>query len=222
MGRLSKRVYAAALELLFDSRFVLSDEASEEIANLLVSPMTERKKVVKPQTLKCPWPKGALLAYRIASNVACKDSRFWNQYVLLRIIDIKKWPLSSIAPCLLCDESMYVALYNWVGETLPEASLIANLEFTPISFRKPILARLSTDTDCSFKSSEFIYGLDWGSKKNTKAIFTGIHDYFDTNMFPDLGDQKTKIPPMIGCVGFDSVLIKRLEQLFPQHDLESI
>lgn len=216
MGRLSEKVHATAREYLSAPHTVISHEAAEEIANLLVSPMLERKRVMKPHAIKCPWAKGSLLAYQIASNREMRDSRFWNRYVLLRIFDIKQWPLSSICPHLLYDESMYVVLYNWVGDTIPDPTVIENLKLTPIAFRKPIFSQLQISANLGEEYPEYVFALDWGNLKRAETIFTGIQDDCDAEKFSNSRDWGTKIPPMIGCAGFDTILIKRLEQLFPE------
>lgn len=231
LGRLSEDVRSMARENLVDSQCKLSPGEIGEITKLLSSPMPKRSRITKLRMIKCPWPKGSLLAYRIATNKANSGSRFWNQYVLLRIVDIRKWPISSVMPHLLYDESMYVALYNWVGTSIPDSAVVQNLEITPISFQKQIFAQLPHEADLPIlersitemgvkitaihsESPEYIYALDWGSKKNATTIFTRIYDNLDNRTFVELPNPSTKIPPMIGCVGFDTVLIKRLEQNF--------
>lgn len=232
LGRLSSRVFCMAKKWIDYPQLGLSAETRYAVNELLNSPMPVREKIARMRTIKCPWKKGALLAYRISTCTDKKASRFWGKYVLLRIIEIKRWPISSILPDVLYDESMYVALYNWVGEDIPNADIASDLEFTYISIRQPLIPQFSDDPlsklylsstsnarhniilDAAY--THYVYALSWGSKKSAAAFLTQISDGTQDSCAFDEDKQNVGIPPLIGPGGFDIVLIKRLEQLFPE------
>ena len=234
MGRMTPRTCSTAKRWLGDPSIAIPSEVVVAASEILDSPMHSKKEPIKPRTIKCPWKKGALLAYKISTYDKRKTSPFWNKYVLLRIIDIKKWPLSAIKPDIYFDESMYVALYNWVGDSIPTVNEIENLQYIPISYDKPISMHLYDQSHLNYlniiskniskrivtggEHAHYIYALDWGNRKRTSAVFTLIDDNYGNRDVPswyDLEDPNMRIPPLIGISGFDVVLIKRLEQLFP-------
>jgi hypothetical protein len=237
MGRMSQQIYRAAKQWINSPTLGIPGEALRAVANVLDCPMPGRKKLVKPRTIKCPWRKGTLLAYKISTCLQKRTSRFWNKYVLLRVVDIKEWPVSAIKPDLLFDESMYIAMYNWVGDSVPPASILENLEYTPISVSKPMLSQLlgskhldclksivgSTlqDTELDVEYSHYVYALDWGNRKTASAVFTEIHDDSKGGTIFDIGSQTVRIPPLTGIPGFDITVIKRLGQLFPEDSEET-
>lgn len=236
MGRLSQTTYATASQWLRNPAIDLPCDAIAAVMDVLDSPMPDRQEPLKPRVIKCPWQKGTLLAYRISTYDAKRTNRFWNKYILLRVVEIKKWPLSAIKPDIYCDESMYVSLYHWVGDSIPAANVIENLKFTPIAIDKPMgmqlpvrghqdyfssfvdRDRLNVDFDAEY--SHYVYALDWGNKKKASAIFTEISSGGDAVMSCNFPARQMEIPPLIGPAGFDIVLIKRLEQLFPEENFK--
>lgn len=230
-GRLSARTSAMAKRWIEDSRLALSAERVSALNEVLNSPMPDRKKVSRVRTIKCPWREGALLAYKIATRADKAENRFWGKYVLLRVIEIKRWPVSSILPDLLYDESMYVALYNWVGDELPNADIISDLEFTHIEVEPPLIPQfhdsplydlyLAATVNASDKImldatyTHYLYDLSWGSKKEAAGYLTQISDGSQDVFHFDRQKQKARIPPICGPGAFDIVLMKRLEELFP-------
>lgn len=232
LGRLSSRVFSMAKRWIEDPKLGLSSEMMCAVNERLNTPMPVCKKVARMRTIKCPWKKGALLAYKISTCTDEQKSRFWGKYVLLRVIEIKRWPISSIMPDLLYDESMYVALYDWVGEEIPNADIVSDLEFTHISVQQPLIPQFSNNTLSSFYLSattnarhnimldttykHYVYALSWGNKKNAAEFLTLISDGTQDSYFFDQDKHKVCIPPLIGPAGFDITLIKRLEQLFPK------
>ena len=232
LGRLSSRVFSMAKRWIEDPRLGLSSDTMCAVNKFLNSPMPVCKKIARMRTIKCPWKKGALLAYKISTCADKIASRFWGKYVLLRVIEIKRWPISSIVPDVLYDESMHVALYNWVGEEIPNADIVSDLKFTHISVRQPLIPQFSNNTLSNLYLSttenarhniildaaytHYIYALSWGSKKSAAAFLTQISDGTQDSCALDVDKQNVGIPPLIGPGGFDIVLIKRLEQLFPE------
>lgn len=106
----------------------------EGLRRTLLSPMPAKKKIRKPTIHRCPWKVGSLLAYRI---VNCRDKLemdpYYGKYVLLRVLQIDKEPVSRIVPEECFDESyMLVALYRWVGDAIPDPKIVDGLDYVPI------------------------------------------------------------------------------------------
>ena len=230
-GRLSARTFAMAKRWIEDPQLALSAERVSALNEVLNSPMPDRKKVSRVRTRKCPWREGALLAYRIVTCADEAENRFWGKYVLLRVIEIKRWPVSSILPDLLYNESMYVALYNWVGDEIPNSDIVSDLEFTHIEVDPPLIPQfrdspfydlyLAATANASDKImldetyTHYLYILSWGSKKEAAGYLTEISDGTQDVFHFDRQKQKARIPPICGPGAFDIVLMKRLEELFP-------
>lgn len=232
MGRLSAHVHAMAKQWIIAPELAVSLEEACAINALLNSPMPERKTVPRIRPIKCPWEKGSLLAYQITTCEKKSNSRFWGKYVLLRVVEIKRWPLSNVLPDLVCDESMYVALYNWVGNEVPKTDITGDLEFTHISILKPLLPQFPnmsleklynsvvSNGRCNMRLNtaytNYVYALDWGNKKTVSEVFSKISENVGCAEAFHMDQQEKRIPPMAGTSGFDIVLIKRLEELFPE------
>lgn len=152
-GRLSDLVKKKALEWLerggdlkrFDTPLHRGNipkrkKALDDLREKLLSPMPPRKKVRKPTVHHCPWQVGSLLAYRIATNEEYLNGNpYYNKYVLLRVLQIDKYPLSQLMPSECYDDIMHIGLYGWVGDKIPDPKIVNRLEFIPIKdyFREP-------------------------------------------------------------------------------------
>lgn len=234
MGRLSAYVHAMAKQWINAPELSISPEEACAINALLDSPMPERKIVPRIRSIKCPWEKGSLLAYRITTCEKKSNNRFWRKYVLLRVVEIKRWPLSNVLPDLVYDESMYVALYNWVGNEVPQTDITRDLEFTHISILKPLLPQFPNTSlenlynsvvsngSCNMRLNtsytNYVYALDWENKKTVSKVFSKISENEGCAEAFFMDQQEKRIPPMTGTSGFDIVLIKRLEELFPEQE----
>ncbi len=100
---------------------------------MILSPMPERKKVKKPSVRHCPWREGSLLAYRIINNEKCANSPCFNKYVLLRVVKIYQLPISNYFESEYYNEQMIIALYNWMGSSIPDPDIVKGLRYIPIS-----------------------------------------------------------------------------------------
>lgn len=240
-GRLSNTVKKKAFFWLTQLESVITEESVAEIKKCLLAPMPPVKRISKPKwTAKCPWPVGSLLAYRIISTdySMVVDGPFWNKYVLLRIVMIKRTPVSRLSPETEWGESMIVGLYDWVGDSIPDPAIVAQLEFTPISVRpsaipKNVLHYLSeeikqyVDTNDNKSISinlnagrvETCVCLDWrcakGIDQNEVFTYLGSDPTFEvgaSNFF------KTDITQysISHSIPFDVTLAKRLNQLTKQ------
>lgn len=85
------------------------------------------KKVSKLVLTKANWEVGDILLYQI-KNEKLKDSKWYNKYILLRVIGITKTNIGSL-PLQYSHEQNIVGIYNWVGNIAPNLSIINKLKF---------------------------------------------------------------------------------------------
>lgn len=231
LGRLSETVYQTVITCLENPPESLTAPMIQEIKNTISSSQPETKKIRLAKVTHCPWPVGSLLAYKIATNNICAKSQYWNKYVLLRVVSIKKRPVSYLAPSVRYNESMVVALYPWFGETVPPSSVVEGIEITPISIRKALLSHdilqhilAKTNKNPSFPEelidnltspqSEYFYLLDWesSSKADGKIVFIDCNPDFKIPSSIVFADMDNLV--LAGYNAFDICLVKRMESLF--------
>lgn len=237
-GRLTQTAKENARKWAVFSGNDISPFACQSLLHTLDMPMPPPKKVRPPAYVsRCPWPVGSLLAYRIISSdhPHVTQSPFYGKYVLLRIIKIKRIPITKLAPNAGWDERMLVGLYNWLGDSIPQPDIIQNLEFTAISVQAPSLdvsafrgvqvSHLSTEMKDQLQQIlaatttqriETCCDLDWNCLKGVDRndVFTYLaHDSsYEHELSPFF---KTKITDYSMChsIPFDAVLVNRLYQL---------
>lgn len=116
----------------YQKRAAVMDDLKEK----LLSEQPARKKVKKATVHNCPWREGYLLAYKA---VSCPPENYLrNKYLLLRVVEIQRSPVSKIEPDSCYDERMIVAVYGWVGDYIPDADIVKNLEFVPTHINTPL------------------------------------------------------------------------------------
>ena len=236
-GRLTQNAASNAQKWAMHPLSSISKTARETLLHTLDAPLPPKKKVRLPTYIShCPWPVGSLLAYRIISSdhPHVTDSPFYRKYVLLRIIQIKKHPVTQLAPDDAWDERMLVGLYNWIGDSIPDPRIADHLQFTPISVEKPMLPtsvyRRTPSNQSPVESTQLrqllerttrprierCCDLDWKCTKGTKTedVFT----YLDYN--PIFAQEvnpffQTDICDYAMCHSrpFDAVLVNRFTQL---------
>lgn len=215
----------------------VSRTALDNLLNTLDIPMPSQKKVRLPSYIShCPWPVGALLAYRIISSKHphVTNSMFYGKYVLLRIIEIKKNPVTRLAPDDAWDERMLVGLYNWIGDTIPDPDIVDNLQFTAVSVQEPMLQTVPHQNTPMMQSAanipmlhqvlqkitqpriETCCDLDWKCVKGIKQedVFTylGCDPSFVHKESPFFQTGLTDYA-MCHSLPFDAVLVNRFTQL---------
>lgn len=236
LGRLSNTAAERMKIYLKNADTWLSLNTIAYLNNMLQSSMPEKKKIAKPHVRHCPWQAGSLLAYRICSNHRLEDNRFWMKYVLLRVIRTVRIPITALAPEEYYNELMLVGLYKWVGDTIPNTTDLAQLEFTPIIVAKPMLSssrivskisEIHSD-DLSYLISEAMRAattqrietccsLDWGRVRDSTGEFVLI-DFDPSFETPSPEYFMTSITKYSLCniISFDAVVVNRLNQLFEQ------
>ena len=94
---------------------------------LLASPLPKRK-VAKPFYQKPRWKLGDVVASQIVLS-GYKDEWYYNKYVLYRVAYLETSSVSTLKPDLAYSESAFGALYDWVGDEIPDPAIIKNLDY---------------------------------------------------------------------------------------------
>ena len=150
-GRLCTEVKNNALECIekrctIDGWFDKKDAVKrEKVLNNLKEQLTgeqpPRKKVSKPKRVKAIWQENDVVAYHLVNIVEDEwrkpyDYWFYGKYILLKIVKVNKNPMSKIMPELAYDEWMYCSVYDWIGDEVPDFSIIDELNFHPIAYNE--------------------------------------------------------------------------------------
>jgi hypothetical protein len=101
----------------------------DNLKKLLIDSPLHKKKVPKPDSYSKPrWQIGDLVLSQIAPNA---NDGYWyiNKYVLYRVVKINQEPLSNIAPDLAYCEFAYGVLYDWIGDEVPNVSIVKDLSY---------------------------------------------------------------------------------------------
>lgn len=232
LGRLSPETKEKAFMWIPKIRCVIDESTIETAIRILESPIPPKKLVRKPRTKHCPWREGSILAYRIQSNDRVAQSPYWQKYVLLRIIKVKRWPITQLAPDECYNESMLVALYDWVGAEIPSAIIVPSLKFTPVSIERPTLNReifqkcfQHTATELpesgineiinrlTSMRLELSFSLIWDKKVQRDGTLTLLQDDPDFVLNETCFDTGITAYSTGGVLAFDAILCKRLEEL---------
>lgn len=171
----------------------------EELKEKLLSEQPERKKVKKLTIHHCPWKEGDLLAYRA---ISCPPEKYlYNKYLLLRVVEVQKYPLSRIAPDACYEEMMIIAVYDWIGDCIPNGIDAEKLDFIPTYVNVPLTIsktvvdnlaeRLSENLRSAYKElifgkgAKYCFNLPYKSTKSEKVDITLIsqNDGFDRSEY---------------------------------------
>ena len=237
-GRLTQTAKKSAQTWASLSCGDVSSAARQSLMVTLDMPMPPQKIVRLPAYVShCPWPVGSLLAYRIISSdhPHVTQSPFHGKYVLLRVVEIKKNPITDIAPNDGWDERMLVGLYDWIGDAIPDPGIVRHLRFTAISVEAPVLQvsdfknqkmpLLSAEAHESLQKIihntthtriETCCDLDWKCLRgiNSNDVFTYLAcDPSYRDNIPPLFKTDITDYSMCHSIPFDAVLVNRFYQL---------
>lgn len=190
-----------------------------EFREIILQPMPTAKKIKKPTVHHCPWKEGDLLAYRIVSDKQSLENHpCFMKYVLLRVVKIEKHPISKLFDTEYYDETMLVALYNWMGSTIPNPEIVNRLKYIPIMNETDIALPKDVVPIFNWKTERFVW-LDWLPTKDAPGDITILgHDENFKNAFPDYFKQ-----PLYSCVlthflPFDITLAKKFESYWKNNN----
>lgn len=68
----------------------------------------------------------------------CCTPWFIGKYVLLNVAGVNRWPISHAIPDLGFNECTVCSLYKWIGNTIPDISVVEGLEISPFEKLKQI------------------------------------------------------------------------------------
>lgn len=90
------------------------------------------------------------------------------KYVLLRVVDVDKMPVSSVCPELDYSSSAVVMLYDWVGDECPNEKDISLISFKPFvsdywGKKKKIVSSVCLELDGSVEEKQ------WGEIRLLKS-----------------------------------------------------
>ena len=179
----------------------------KEFRNVILQPMPALKKIKKPTVHHCPWKEGDLLAYRIVSNKRNLENHpCFMKYVLLRVVRVEKHPVTKIYDSGYYDETMLVALYNWMGSAMPSSEIVNELNYTPVmdipKDLKPLLGG---------KAEKFAW-LDWLPTKDAPGDITTLgHDENYRNAYPDYFKNPLCSRVLTHLLSFDLILSDKFE-----------
>lgn len=216
-GRLCDEVKKNALECInrrytIDGWFNQSDSKKrEKILNDLKEKITGEqiapRKISKPKRVKAIWEEGDIVAYHLVNIVEDayrKPSDFWfyGKYILLKIVKIKKNPVSKILPELVCDEWMYCSVYDWIGDVIPDISIIKSLNFHPLKYN---------DVRKEYDYVAIIYNtiLNPSYKRKHDAAVIG-------------NDKSGKYPPRLNAYSYNADVIEFTLSRMPKFTLKEI
>lgn len=115
-GRLLENVKEKAIQCI-ESREQIGkwEKELEDVKKKLNSKQPTKKEIEKIIKLKKPnWKKGDILLYQIR-NKELKEHKWYNKYVLLHVIEMKKSEIDYLPVDEFYDEEEIVVLYNWIG-----------------------------------------------------------------------------------------------------------
>lgn len=92
----------------------------------LNSPQPPEKKVTKLVIKKANWQVGDVLLYQI-HDVEFEKHKWYKKYILFRVIAKTETNIGSL-PREYSHEQNVVALYNWIGDEVPELKILPNLD----------------------------------------------------------------------------------------------
>lgn len=205
-GRLTEEVKQKALDYIASgedlerwkesgkSAYTKRKKALEDVKQKLESPMPKPKRYPPVKGCRCPWKQGDLLAYRI-TNYRGVPEDFYDKYVLLRVVNVDRCPVSQLIPEYDYSEYMDIALYEWLGDRIPDASIVQNLKFV----------YLHRVTNPDGKEIKFMLtGLNWETTKRITCDIQAIgHDpLFHEHMPAELRESLASIGSM-NCYAFD-------------------
>lgn len=90
------------------------------------------RKVPKPKVYKAKWKLGDILSYRLINY---ENAPFYNMYVGLQVVNIRRTPISYICTELVYDEWMDIAMFDYIEKEKPDIDILLKRGYRPIYHR---------------------------------------------------------------------------------------
>lgn len=104
----------------------------EQLKEKLNTPQPEEKKISKYRLYRCEWRLGDVFAYQFHGDYS-KEANVYGKYIVFRkIAETTYWP-GHIIPI--------VQFYKWIGEEIPELSVIASLPLLELGYVPAVYER---------------------------------------------------------------------------------
>lgn len=110
-----------------NKRQIVLEKLKQQI--LTYVPNDLKVKIPKPKVNKANWKVGDILSYRLIHN---SFAPFYNMYIGLQIVNIRKTAISHIMPELVSDEWMEVAMFDYIDKEKPEMNELIKRGYRPI------------------------------------------------------------------------------------------
>lgn len=133
-------------EKVYKKRKEVLETLKEKLLYEVNPPREKFPKCPKMYRTKTSWKVGDLFAYRIlrtpvkwegwgeyGHKLEQAHKMLWNKYVILRVVEVSKHPVSKIYPELDYQSNARMMLYDWIGEKLPSVEAVSELSFRPIA-----------------------------------------------------------------------------------------
>jgi len=134
-------------EDIYKERKLILEKLKYDLINVAKERKKRFPKCAKYYRYKTEWEVGDLLAYKMLSpmfkwgelvdandklKLQKAQELIKDKYILLRVVDVNKIPVSEICPELDYSSSAVVMLYDWVGDKFPSDNEIHQFEFKPL------------------------------------------------------------------------------------------
>jgi len=107
------------------------EKVMRDLKEKLLAPPLPKRKVPKPRTSKPRWKIGDVVASKIVYP-EYEYRWFFNKYVLYRVVRLNTSDVSFLKPGLAYNEWVFGALYDWIGDEIPDVSIIKDLDYYKI------------------------------------------------------------------------------------------
>lgn len=156
-------------DIYYSSEFIL------KYKQRITSNQPKKRKISKPRTHHSKWKEGEILAYKLVNHnlIPKKFSSLCDNYMLIRVVSLSRWPVSHIMETELYDEYAMVMLYNWVGDF----SEISKIKFDELEFL-PIRIQSRENEDDTIYMKGYLYNKPSGDIKWNIQSINNVGEFY--------------------------------------------
>lgn len=111
-------------------RYKVLEKLKQQLVTYDFNDGNDRKiKIPKPKVYKAKWKVGDILSYRLINY---KLKPFYNMYIGLQIVNIRRTPISKIMPELVFDEWMEITRFDYLDKKKPSMDELIKRGYCPI------------------------------------------------------------------------------------------